>query len=138
MVCYFKRFLNDVCLLQKENKKCWCCMKKNNVVDMKEIIVFCTQYNSFGYGEALITGVPSGFVVSLYNAGYSDNEEMDSLFRSRYKRAIILDNHPCLIVRFLADDFGFKYSLVLSNGSLAEDCSFYEKKDVFTHKLEIR
>lgn len=57
-------------------------------------------YVCIGYGEAWIYDLKDRLIIQLYNAGFSDNEEMDREFRDKYKTNIFFDRHPIIIAEF--------------------------------------
>jgi len=111
-------------------------IKMGKRIDMREIVNFCDAYNSIGFGKAYITELKTKFIVKLYNAGYSENEEMDYEFQKRYKTNIILDYHPITIAEFSKLDLIYNTHVVNFKGiETWTDC--YKKQDSFTYTLEI-
>jgi len=106
-------------------------------IKLQELIDFCEQYNSIGYGEAKICEVKSCFIVELYNAGYSENETLDTEFIMKYKSCIILDRHPITIAEFSKLDLIFS-SHVVDFDIPKGDYEFYYERDTFRHLLEIK
>ena len=72
-------------------------MNKLNEIEMRDIVNFCEEYNAIGYGNATIKELSSKFILKLYNAGYSENEHLDFLFKQRHRVNMILEYHPISI-----------------------------------------
>jgi len=109
-------------------------MKKTTIY-MSDIVEFCENYNAIGYGEAKVIEVPYKIVITLYNAGYSDNEEQDELFQRKYNRFVIYDNHPITIIVFPKITIPFFRLIGVKN--LKDNCDCYEKKKKFTYNIEV-
>ena len=75
-------------------------MVEEHFIDSGEIIEFCEEYNSLGFGKAEVTESKSAIILKLYNAGYSENEDLNEEFRNKYKNYIIHDKHPILFAKF--------------------------------------
>ena len=54
-------------------------------IPMRDLVTFCEDYNAIGYGRAEIIELKTKFIVELWNAGFSENEEQDTVFRGLYK-----------------------------------------------------
>ena len=104
---------------------------------MRDLVGFCNDYNAIGYGEAEIIELDNCFVIKLYNAGFSDNEELDEEFRAKYKICIVLDDHPIIIAKFSKLNLIFNYH-VINFGNLEAWCDCYSKKDEFSYNLTIK
>ena len=105
-------------------------------IPMKELVRFCEDYNAIGFGEAWICELKSCFIIKLYNAGYSENEEMDREFKRKYTSCIILDRHPITIAEFSKLNLKYNFHVVDYN-DVCDFLEFCSKKDKFVHKLEI-
>lgn len=105
-------------------------------IQMREIVNFCDRYNSIGYGEAEIIELKSCFIIRLYNAGFSENEELDTKFRDNYRACIILDRHPILIAEFSKLDLKYNFHVV-NFGNLKDWCVCYKQEKIFKHTMEI-
>lgn len=109
-------------------------MKKE--IQMREIVNFCDRYNSIGYGEAEIIELKSCFIIKLYNAGFSENEELDKEFRKKYANCIILDRHPILIVELSKLNLKYNFHIV-GFGNLKDWCDCYKQEKTFKYILEV-
>jgi len=105
-------------------------------IQMREIVNFCDRYNSIGYGEAEIIELKSKFIITLYNAGFSENEELDTEFREKYKACIMLDRHPIMIAEFSKLDLKYNFHVV-GFGNLKDWCDCYKKQKIFKHTIEV-
>ena len=105
-------------------------------IKMVEIIDFCEDYNAVGYGKAKICELKSKFIVELYNAGYSENEELDAEFKRKYKICIIVDRHPITIAEFSKLDLIFS-SHVVEFENVSKNYDFIYERNTFRHLLEI-
>ncbi len=106
-------------------------------IEMREIVNFCDEYNSVGYGEAEIVELESKFIIKLYNAGFSENEEMDLVFRQKYKNNIFYDRHPIIIAEFSKLNLMFGVHIV-DYDDLKNWCDCYKRQKKFIHRVEIR
>jgi hypothetical protein len=106
-------------------------------IRMWDIVDFCDRYNSIGYGgEAEIIELESCFIIKLYNAGFSENEELDTKFKEKYANCIILDRHPILIFEFSKLNLKNNYHVV-GFGNLKNWCDCYKKEKIFKHLLQV-
>lgn len=103
---------------------------------MMELIDFCEDYNAIGFGRAKITELNFWFIVELYNAGYSENEELDTKFKSKYKHSIILNRHPITIAEFSKLNLTYNYHVVDFEGVCKNHACCCDR-DNFKHLLEI-
>jgi len=108
----------------------------NKEIEMKELVEFCEVYNSIGFGKAWICELKSKFIVKLYNAGYSENEELDYEFKEKYKSCIVLNRHPITIAEFSKLDLIYNFHVVNYN-DVCDFLEFCSKQNKFVHKLEI-
>lgn len=109
---------------------------KNKEIDMQELVDFCNNYNSTGFGKAIIIELKNKFIIALSNAGFSENEEMDNNFRQKYKNDIIYNRHPVTFAEF--SKLNLKYGTHIVNyDNLKDRCDCYEKKEIFEYKIEI-
>jgi len=111
-------------------------IKTAKAIQMIDLVKFCEQYNSTGYGTAEITELKSKIIVKLYNAGWSDNESMDIGFNRQFHNSIIYNRHPITIAEFS------KLNMVYNNFVVGFENpdgwgEFYSKKKKFTYKIEI-
>lgn len=104
-------------------------------IQMRELVNFCDTYNAIGYGVAQIIELDSKFIVKLYNGGFSENEELDAEFRTKYASFIILDYHPILIAEFHKVNLFSHYVVGFDN--LKDWCSCYSKQPGFSFLLEV-
>ena len=105
-------------------------------IQMRDIVNFCDDYNAIGFGKANVIELKSKIIVKLYNAGYSENEEMDTEFTRKYKSNIILDRHPIIIAEFS------KLNLIYNNHivgfeNLKDWCDCYKERATYRYLLEI-
>jgi len=105
-------------------------------IEISDLINFCEEYNSIGYGKAKIIELKNCVIVKLYNGGYSENEQMDDEFQKEYKTNIILDFHPITIAKFS------KLNLIYNNYVVGDfenikDHLCYEKRKSFEHRIRI-
>jgi len=111
-------------------------MKKGKEIHMRELVNFCDEYNAIGFGKAKITELKSKIIIELYNAGFSENEELDMEFDRRYKSNIIMDYHPITIAEFSKLDLLYN-THVVGFENLKDWCDCYEERNTFRHMLEI-
>ena len=108
----------------------------NRKIQMRELVAFCENYNAISYGEAKIIELKSKFIITLCNAGFSENEEQDVIFKTRYKSDIIYDRHPLIIAEFSTLDLRYGNS-VIDFDNMKDWCDCYEKQDKFELKIDI-
>jgi len=116
-------------------------VKQKKIVewDMMEIANFCNSYNSTGYGKAKIIQLKSHIIIELYNCGFSENEEMDTEFKKKWFRFVVLDRHPMLIAEFPYVKGSTSMFTKLINVERMEkitDC--YSKQKEYNFSLEIQ
>jgi len=104
-------------------------------IEASDLINFCEEYNSIGYGKAKIYELKSEIIVKLYNGGYSENEQMDNEFQKEYKPNIILDYHPITIARF--SKLNLIYNNYVVNFEKFRDHECYKQISVFEHTIRI-
>jgi len=87
----------------------------NNLSYLVDLIY---QYNSTGFGEAHVylvrdsKNIISGVYIHLYNAGWSENEELDDLFMASPELMCIINHHPIHV--FLLRPFYFVNSELIT------------------------
>lgn len=106
-------------------------------LQIKDFVIFCENYNKIGYGIAEIIELDNKFIIKLYNAGFSENEEMDTIFRQKYKYNIIYDRHPIIIAEFSKLNLMFGVHIV-DYDDLKNWCDCYKRQKKFIHRVEIR
>lgn len=104
-------------------------------IPIHELVEFCDRYNSIGYGMARIIELKKDFVVELYNAGFSENEELDTEFRNKYKSSIVLDFHPMMIAVF--SKYRFLSPHVINFNNVEDLCDCYTSKKNYKYSLRI-
>lgn len=110
--------------------------RTGKTVRMSELVKFCDEYNSTGYGKARIIELKSYIIVELYNAGWSDNESMDNDFHREFPNCIIYNRHPMTIAEFRKDNLLYNTVVVgIDNPDGWGDC--YSKQDKYTYEIEI-
>jgi len=107
-------------------------------IPLMKLIQFCENYNAIGYGKAKICELKNKFIVELYNAGYSENEVLDSDFKRKYTSCIILDRHPITIAEFSKLDLHYGTHIVDFENVSKKDYDFIYERDIFRHMLEIQ
>lgn len=112
-------------------------MIKPRAIPMIELINFCEDYNSIGYGKAKICELESKFIVELYNAGYSENEELDTEFKRKYKNCIILDRHPITVAEFSKLNLIYNDHITDFEG-ISKNYDFWFERNTYRHMLEIK
>jgi len=110
--------------------------KTGKAVPMSELVKFCEEYNSTGYGKAKIIDLENHIIVELYNGGWSDNESLDTEFYQEFRNSIIYNRHPIMIAEFnkLAMIYSSFVTDLEKEGGWG-DC--YSKQDKYTFNIEI-
>jgi len=110
-------------------------MDKGKVIPLIELINFCEQYNSIGFGTATIIELKNKVIVKLYNAGYSENEELDYEFTKKYKTDIIFDYHPITIAVF--SKMNMIYNNHIVDLDIDKSYDFYKEQKEFKYVINI-
>ena len=105
-------------------------------IQVRELVNFCEEYNSVGFGNAEIIELEHKIIVKLYNAGFSENESLDIEFKRRFETNIILDYHPIVIAEFSKLDLHYN-THVVGYENLSDWCGCCSKKESFNLSLEI-
>jgi hypothetical protein len=78
---------------------------KNNKLELKNNIItltrFINNYNAIGYGKAEVIETKTSLIIKIYNAGFSENEELEREFLKDYpyfKYRVIVDFHPLIYI----------------------------------------
>ena len=108
----------------------------NREIQMRDIVNFCDKYNIIGFGEAEIIELRSCIIIKLYNAGYSENETLDTEFREKYKNNIIYNRHPIIIAEFSTLNLHWGNHIV-GFENLKDWCDCYSKLKKFEYKIEV-
>jgi hypothetical protein len=106
------------------------------------------HYNSIGYGDARVVETESHVVVVLYNAGFSENEELDKEWDTRYARWRIVCKHPMRVfefdkrVRWYNKRVNGKWKvnfiqLESKDWSMLSQTEHYHKRRKFIFKIEV-
>jgi hypothetical protein len=110
--------------------------KTGKIIPMVELIRFCDEYNSTGYGKAKVIDLKNHIIVELYNAGWSDNESMDIEFYQEFQNNVIYRRHPIMIAEFNKRAVIYSsYVADVDNSAGWGDC--YSKQDKYTYEIEI-
>jgi hypothetical protein len=110
--------------------------KTGKTIPMMELVKFCDDYNSTGYGKAKIIDLKNHIIVELYNAGWSENESMDIEFYQEFQNNVIYHRHPIMIAEF--NKQAMIYSSFVTGIEKTDgwgDC--YSKQDKYTYEIEI-
>lgn len=107
---------------------------KQKILEIRELVNFCDDYNSIGYGGAKLIELKNSFIVELYNAGFSENELMDESFRTLYKNRIIYNRHPMMVAEFPKLSLFLK---IVNFGNIKDWCDCYELQKEYVFKIEI-
>ena len=109
---------------------------EDNIID--QTVRFIEAYNRIGYGKARVVETDTNFVIELYNAGYSENEEMESQFiRGRTIRYYVsLNYHPIKLLVIRKNPL-FETSYSEKDGDKFRVLDCYEKKKKYLFKLNI-
>lgn len=109
-------------------------MKKELVA---KLVDFIERYNSIGYGKAEVVETKLMIFIKLWNAGFSENEEMEREFirDNNINRFIMYDHHPILIFSIykILDEFEDKDRF---NAFRKLDCYKKRKKFIYHISLE--
>jgi hypothetical protein len=101
------------------------------------LVEFINGYNSIGYGEIHIYETPSAYVLWVYNAGFSENEDMDRELRdSKFKDYIEVDSHPIMILKMRKLNLLRKIYKVEELKKL-KDTDHYHKVKKYVYKYEV-
>ena len=110
--------------------------KTGKAIPMTELVKFCDEYNSTGYGKARIIELKSVIIVELYNAGWSDNESMDIDFFREFQNNVIYHRHPMMIAEFSKNNLIYS-SFVIGFENLMGWGDCYSKQDKYVYEIEI-
>ena len=110
---------------------------KSNIIEVFKN--FIEHYNSIGYGEARVIETKRYIVIELWNAGFSENEDLESEFilNKKIKQYLILDKHPSKV--FVIDKLMFnifKHTKDEIFDSLRKT-EHYSKKRKYKYQVEI-
>lgn len=61
---------------------------------------FINRYNSIGYGNVKVVEVNNKIIIELYNAGFSENEEIEQIYFNKKHPSInlVVIDHPCHVL----------------------------------------
>jgi len=111
-------------------------------VTIKYLINFIERYNSTGYGTAKLYETENHFVLEMYNAGFSDNEDMDMEIKSTkmINLRLIYDEHPMTIFKINKRvELNHPKSRIIDNSEWGKlrKVQEYKKTETYKHIVEV-
>ncbi len=114
---------------------------------IQELTSLIDQYNSVGYGECRVIETKEYFVFEFYNAGFSENEELDNVIKKmisyRHYR-LIHELHPMMIFiinkKIIRDDLNKVQLLNHDNHPIYNpfrETKFYDYKKEYKYEIEL-
>jgi hypothetical protein len=99
---------------------------------------FINDYNSIGYGEARVFETKRNYTIHLWNAGFSENEELETRFINEHETAknfLVYDYHPIKI--FVIHKLSLFSRYTPQDLEILRTTQHYERKRKFIHKIEV-
>lgn len=99
---------------------------------------FIDDYNAIGYGEARVYETPRYIVIELWNAGFSENEGLESEFikRKTAKRYLVYDWHPSKVFCINKPMFTMFNKLTYDVFKPLRETKIYSKKKKYKFDIE--